>query len=201
MQIHNRPYVGEKIRILDGYFQKFEVSDETDLSRVTFSECLFEFIDISAADGTINSMNLPSFDRCMIGTLTGVKGPEDLPKGKFNDGNQIEKFSGIGSSNAEILESDLPLSVRVLLTIIKKTFFQAGGARQEAALYRGLDIRARAYVSDILLILQRHNILRESTKNGPTLWQAQRDKVGLARAIMESPTTSKSAVLLEVREL
>ena len=137
----------------------------------------------------------------MIGTLSGVKGREDLPSGKFDDTTTIEKFSGIGSSNAEILESDLPLSVRVLLTIIKKTFFQAGGARQEAALYRGLDVRARAYVTDILTILQRHGMIRESTKNGPPLWQAQREKIGLARAIMEAPVTNKSSVIGEVREL
>ena len=201
LQINSKSYDGDYARIVDGYFGFFEIIPKLDFSKIVFSECLFEGIDISTDDGVILSQNFPKFERCVIGTLSGVKGREDLPKGKFDENCQIDRYSGIGSTNAEILDSELPMSVRVLMTILKKTFFQAGGARQEAALYRGLDVRARSYVADILAILQRHGLLRPSTKNGPTLWQAQRDKVSEARAIMEAPVTSKSKILAETREL
>lgn len=197
-----KSYVGDPTVIRDCYVYDMDLFTDTDCSGITFSDSWFERVNVFSDSDQVNSSFLPSFSECIIEELAGLKGPEELPLIRFQKSTKVERFVGLGSSNAEILTSDdIPLSVAVLLTIIKKMFFQAGGGRQEAALFRGLDHRARSYVPDVLTLLQRHGFIEASKRAGPTLWLAVKSKLPDAQAIRNAPMTSKHPLMMAVRAL
>lgn len=201
--LHARqPYTGSGVTVADSYVTDLEVFSDTDCSKVDFADCWFEHVSIYPDGDVIDASRLPTFRNCHIESISGIQGEGELPQSRFLQGTTIDRFTGFGQSNAEILTSDdMPLSVAVLLTILKKTFFQAGGGRQEAALYRGLDHRAKAYVPGVVELMQRHGFIEASKRAGPTLWIGVKAKLAEARAIRDAPMTSKAPLIVAVRAL
>lgn len=189
------------IVIRDIYIQEIDVYSDTNFRGVMFQDCLFDRLNLLADGDIVKAENLPTFRNCLVGGLGGVKGPADLPQTKFDSTNTIDSYIGLGVTNAEILNSHISLAVGVLLTIIKKTFVQSGGGRQEAALYRGLDNRAKSYVPDVLELMQRFGFLRQSKRAGPTVWTSEKSKLAAALRIREAPMTSDDPLIKSVRLL
>lgn len=196
----NSEFVGPPVVVRDTNVHELDIYSDQDYSRVTFQDCWIDELTLYLSEGGATA-NLPTFRGCIIAAIAGVKGAKDLPLTKLGSSNEIESYQGFGMSNAEILTSEMPLSVGVLLTILKKTFFQSGGGRQEAALYRGLDHRARSYVEDILDLMERHGFLKRSKRAGPTLWLSSKDKLPEAWKIRERPMTSQHPLIKAVRKL
>lgn len=190
------------INIKDCYIRDLDIFSDVDCSSVTFVDCWIEALTLAYADEGLEVANMPKFHDCVVETLIGLTRRGDLPQDRFTGSTNIENFVGIASSNAALLTAEeLPLSVAVLLTILKKAFFQAGGGRQEAAFYRGLDHRAKAYVPDILKILERFSFIEKSNRAGSSVWRANKEKLGEARAMRDAPMKANHSVLQAVRAL
>ena len=202
MSIAGTKFVEGKAYVRNAYIKDLDIYSDVDLSGVEFQDCWIENLDVAYAEKEIVSGHLPVFRDCVIENLSGLTREGDMPKELLKGSSSIEHFVGIASTNAELLTSDeLPLSVAVLLTILKKAFFQAGGGRQEAAFYRGLDHRAKAYVPEVIKVLERHDFLEKSGRGGAPIWLARKDKLSEAKSMRDAPLRSQHPVLDAVRSL
>lgn len=198
MQELNFNYTGEKIYIRDGFFDEFEIFKFPDLSKVVFQECYFGQLIMNLGTQSIMS---PRLERCQIDEIIGPISSNDIPDNVIDDESDIGSYVQEAKTNADILELNMPLSVRVLLTVLRKLFVQSGRGRKENAFFRGLDPNARAYVADILEVLHTEGFAFPHKIGGPTIWMPNRAKSNEAREILKAPQSSKHRVLVKVRGL
>lgn len=191
-------YVGSVAYIKDGFFDIFEVFDSPNLLNLKFQECYFERLEIEMEALVDNS---PRFERCQIEELSGPLSLKDVPRGLFDDKTEITKFVQEAKTNADILDLDMPMALRVLLTVLRKLFVQSGRGRRENAFFRGLDTNARAYVADILSLLESYEFARPYKINGPAVCIQNRAKAVEVREIMMAPQTSRNILVQKVRML
>lgn len=191
-------YLGSEAYLKDGFFDLFEIFGEPNLSKLVFQDCYFERLDV---DGSVNAANSPKFQRCQIEELSGPLSRDDIPIGLIDKYTEISSYTQEAKTNADILDLDIPLSIRVLLTVLRKLFVQSGRGRRENAFFRGLDTNARAYVADILGLLESLEFARPYKINGPVVWLQNRAKAGEAREILAAPQTSRYPLVQKVRAL
>jgi hypothetical protein len=145
---------------------------------------------------------LPLFRRCHFGIIRGRTGPRDLPAGRFIDCT-FGDFENAADTTKAILNLPLPMSTKVLLTILKKLFAQAGSGRRESALVRGLDVRARELVPEVLDLLRRSGFASRSRQGAVTVWLPTRTS-GIRRralAMLGSPSSSPDPLLEASKKL
>lgn len=169
-----------------------------DLSSIRFQDCYFHAVSI---DGDFDYENLPSFSRCLIGDLIGMSSINPLPDGKIDNQCIIERYSESVLTTAGILAGELALGVRILLTLIKKIYIQAGRGRRENALFRGLDQHARRIVPEILALLKRHDLVVRSGGSGETIWLPVRNKRPLVTKILSNPHADTFPVVAEAKAI
>lgn len=198
MQHLNFNYNGDQIYLKDGFFEEFEVSDSPDFSNVCFRECYFAQVEFFVEAG---SKKCPRFESCQIDELVGPISLDDIPRHVMDKATGIGAFSQEANTNADILALEIPMAVRVLLTILRKLFVQSGSGRKENAFYRGLDTNARAYVSDILELVQVANFAHPHRISGPNVWMQNRAKAAEANEILGAPQKSKHPLLDNTRIL
>ena len=116
---------------------------------------------------------------CHIESAYGVSGPQGVPAWVVN--TDIERFQSIATVSA-IKNMDLTPQHRILVTILKKTFFQPGGGRQEAALLRGLgQVDRSGHTGQILQMLISEGLLKKTRGKHGNLYIPERkysDRVG-----------------------
>ena len=161
--------------------------DSLDFSRVSFSECLFQRLEVSAS---AESALLPNFSECYIGTLDGRVSNPDLPKDIFDDKCVFDSFGDSSQNTAAILALPLSTGTKVLLTVLKKLYLQPGAGRKQSALFRGLDHRSRSLVPDVLQLLVREGLTVRSTVGEEAVWLPIRDEGVRARRLVSSPLGS-----------
>ena len=189
----------QQIRI-DGLFLKeIELSTlEEDFSNIQFRDCFFLRVEI---DPTADVSKIPSFHQCYIEELAGRVSRIDVPQEKIDDTSEIERFSETVETTAAVLTLDLPLGIRVCLTILKKLYEQSGTARKENALHRGLDSHARRLVPDVLRVLQSEGLAFQDRVRGTTLWRPDRSKRARVGKIIAAPSLSDDFVLQQCGDL
>ena len=82
---------------------------------------------------------LPRFKGCFFAEVHGHVSSKDLPPTVFDKECLFGEFPESLETTDAILDLDLPLGVRVLLTMLRKLYQRSGRGRRENALYRGLD--------------------------------------------------------------
>ena len=177
---------------------EIELGMNTDLSRVRFRDCFFFRIEV---DSSVDSSKIPRFQECFIEELEGRVSTADLPKGKFDSGCIIDRFVKTAETTADVLTLDLPMGTRVCLTILKKLYEQSGSGRRENALHRGLDNRARRYVSDVLRLLQSEKLALPDKSRGTTIWRPDRSQRARVGRMMAAPTTENDPILIQSGKL
>lgn len=96
---------------------------------------------------------------CTVENAYGVSGERGVPS--WVKGTSIETYESVATVSA-IKNVDLSPQHRILVTILKKTFFQPGAGRQEAALLRGLgQLDRQGYTDKILSMLISENLLKK----------------------------------------
>jgi len=166
-------------------------------SNLIFENCLFNACEVSK---DMHPDNIPHFNRCLFGTLDGYFGPSDLPK-NFSQ-CEISSFSLAGETSAQILHTDIPEGLKILLTVLRKLFLQPGSGRQEAAFYRGaIDSRGARLVPEVLSLLSKQKIAEKNRYRGKDLWLPNRRESSRVRRILASPMTSDDILVSEAREL
>jgi len=171
-----------------------------DCSQLTFSECLFSTLSLGIE---LQPDILPRFTGCYIDILEGRSSRDDLPAGMFDAQCDFGKFTDAPQTTAAISEMDLPVGTKVLLTILKKMYFQSGSGRKENALHRGLDHHGRRLVGDILRLLQTEKIISPYKRAGVdmTIWVPDRSKTARVQKLIMSPRTCKDPLIDKVERL
>jgi len=90
---------------------------------------------------------------------------------------------------------NISMGVKVMLTILKKLFLQSGSGRQESALVRGLDTKARSYMSPVLEILEHEQITKLLKLDRRKVWVPNRAFYGRVFSILQAPTASNDSIV------
>lgn len=157
------------------YLQLSGACQSTD--SLQFEECHFRVVSI---DPDFDLERGPRFLNCVIVELQGRVSEKELPPGKFS-GCAVEESADAAGTTNQVLQLDLPLGTKVMLTILKKLYERRGSGRRENALHRGLDHNARRLVPDILQILQSEGLAMPLARQGDTVWlpvRTERKRVG-----------------------
>jgi hypothetical protein len=191
--------VAERIDIRGVYISELELSERIgNVSQVTFKDCFFGRVVI---DTGLSAEVMPNFHGCYVSEIDGRLSRADLPQGVFDEDSVVESFSSTGSTTAGVLALDLPLGVRVLLTVLKKLYQRRGSGRRENALSRGLDHRARRVVPDVLELLRREGLASPYRRGESTIWLPDRESVPRVGRIIAAPTSSSDSILRSAADL
>lgn len=192
----------QKLWGIEGHFTFYgiEVSEidllnqEYDNATVQFSECLINRIVLPPPHETNSRIK---FSDCLIGSLEGRVSERDLDVNQFVR-CEISEFTDEYSVNSQVLDTSLPLSVRVLVVTLRKVFTQGGRSRLESALYRGLDQRSKMIVPDIIDLLLRHGFIVNTGRQGKNTYAGTKAKRNEALKIIQAPNTADSELLRDV---
>jgi hypothetical protein len=183
------------ILISGGGMRRLDLSADVPLRNLTLGGCLID--ELALPRSGFSAIRL---ENCAIGTVSGVLDRSALPN--WVDAScHIESFDD-ANTNAEVLFlTQVPMSVRVLLTMLRKLFLQDGVGRKENALFRGLDDSLHGYVDQILDILADLEFAYKIRRRGETLWvpaAAQRER---AKRLVMSLGHVDDPVLIRVSKL
>lgn len=172
--------------------ENFTLNDgEADFGALTFRECYVGILDLTEYDG---ESPIPHFDRCLIGTVLGAASATALPAGRFTDCT-FEAFDPSSKTTRGILGMPgLRPTQKVLLTLLKKVYMQAGSGRKENALLRGLPPELRGLVSSAIDHLRTNHLLVEARHAGKAIYIPVRGQRNRVRAVLESPATTQDPV-------
>lgn len=172
-------------------------ADMASAASVHFQDCFFGIVEI---DPELEGSALPRFHRCFIALLDGRISEADLPAAAFEDCVFDAFAMGAGTTN-QVLDLQLPLGVRVLITVVKKLFERRGRGRKENSLYRGLDYRARKLVPEVLQLLRANGIAFPCRRGVDTIWLPDRSARTRAGRIVSSPSAKDDPLLIAAGKL
>lgn len=169
------------------------------LARTEFQDCIIHELRIPEQPARPPT---PRFrNKCIFGLVIGRTGQRDLPEGWFDDGCTFQAFTSIDPNTASIMRSNLPVPVKVLLTVLKKLFRQRGAGRREGAFYRGLDSQAQRFVAPVLDIVKSEDLAEPTLQNRTRVWVPLRSAQQRVLSILEAPSQSRDPAVLRAREL
>ena len=119
----------------------------------------------------------------------------------FDEFCHFETFSSYDYTTASMMQLNVGLGVKVLMTVIKKLYLQSGSRRQENALVRGLDQNARSLVPSVLSILEANKMAKRLNLDHRIVWVPNRAHYGRIFAILEAPSESKDDLVIAASEL
>lgn len=188
------------VALSDLHVAHFDVSGDWPVGKnIYFSDCIFDLLDIEINSSFARAVRLQG---CLIRSIGGIQSAGDLPHGFIDDRCEIEAFADDASSNAQILEANLPLPVKVLIVVLRKLYMQAGSARKENAFFRGLDVHAQRFVPDILDILGSEGLASRDKRGGSDpLIVPNRAEMRRVADIISSPQSSQDPIIVRVRTL
>lgn len=172
-------------------------SGDYDNSKICLSGCIVDRIVLPTPEETNREV---IFSECLIGRVEGRVSKSDLDEIQFVDCD-VAEFSDEYSVNSAVLDSSMPLGVRVLVVTLRKLFTQGGAARLESALFRGLDQRAKLVVPGILQLLIRYGFVVETGRRGKKAYSGTKSKRQEALGIIQAPNASGAEILRECRAI
>lgn len=185
--------IDESLYVSDLFITEIELTKALgNVSKVEFHNCLIGRVEI---DSDVDSEQLPQFVRCYVGILDGRLSARDLPAGHFQE-CEFEAFSAESGTTDSVLSLDIPLGVRVLITVLKKLYERRGSGRRENALQRGLDHRSRRLVDDVLRLLQRDGLATPCKRGANTIWLADRSNRKRVGRIIAAPSSVEDPLIL-----
>ena len=119
------------LEVKEAHLHEVNVEDRI-IGRLTIRNCIVDVVRVGAA---LRKSSL-LFDGCEIERVEGVPSAGGLLGDRFS-GCQIYHFDD-ASTNAAVLRLAIPDALKVLLTVLRKLYLQAGGGRKKSALKRGL---------------------------------------------------------------
>ena len=171
--------------------------DDYDGWNADFSGCLVNRVILPTPDQTNKDI---TFTECLIGGIEGRVSKKDLDPKQFISCD-VDQFTDEYAVNSQVLDTSLPLGVRVLVVTLRKLFTQYGSSRLESALYRGLDQRSRMVVPDVIELLCKHSFIVNTGRQGKTTYAGTKMKRQEALNIIQSPNSSNSIVVKECEKL
>ncbi len=135
---------------------------------------------------------------CLIDRVVGAGELKGLPA--WIRDCDVGEFDNLRTNEA-ILRLPLPLSVRVMLTILRKLYVQKGRGRKESAFSRGLDQHALWFVPATLDILKTEGVAYPFTLRGETIWHGRRTERARVLEILAAPGGARDPIILRARGL
>ena len=143
----------QNLEVREGHLHAIDI-EERAITRLTINSCIVDAVRVGSA--LANSPSL-LFEDCMIGRVVGVPAQDGLPGEKFRNCD-IERFDD-ASTNAAVLKLPIPDEQKVLLTVLRKLYLQAGGGRKLGALKRGLPGHMKSLVDRVVDVLKTEGIV------------------------------------------
>ena len=132
----------------------------------------------------------------LIGKIQGASSVSGL--GEWVRDNEIENFDSV-STTSRIRDAGLSPSHEVLVTIIKKTFFQPGSGRKEEALLRGFAAGAFGKVAPkVLNILVTAGVLTFFRGDEGRVYAPNRSAAGRMKTMLDELRSSADQIWIEV---
>jgi hypothetical protein len=159
--------------------------------------------NLQITDSTFGSLILPAsppektaISKSLAERIFGVAAQSGLPPWL----QEVEAdFFDSTASVASIRKIGLKPGQEVLVTIIRKTFFQRGSGRKEEALLRGLgQISTRAHIEGVLRILLREEMLTKFRGDDGTVFAPERQHAGRMKRMLEELNASRDPIWIEV---
>jgi hypothetical protein len=164
------------------------------LSGIQISCSVLERVIISSA--SVIDLILTKND---IGVLEGISNQSAIPD--WMKDNTIELFSSVATTS-RIRAANLSPTQKVLVTVLRKTFFQKGAGRKEEALLRGLGTLVKAGVLDkIVAKLIGEGILTKEKGQEGNLYVPVRSETRRAGKMLAELSLSKDPIWKFVTEL
>ncbi len=178
----------EMLSLTDSHIRYLDLSSHP-VMNLNIQESIIEKVDI--ADCTTTDVKLSGN---IIRHLLGVAAASGLPPWMAQ--NDVEMFESV-STVSRIKKADISESQRILVTIIKKLFFQPGAGRKEEALLRGLGTTANKKAANrILNDLHAQGIIEKFKGKEGWVYTPVRHHAKRMNAIMTSLTLSKDPLWL-----
>ena len=122
---------------------------ESMVSEVLFSDCYFSSVTIEAIEEGVQAG--VKIDASIIDTLDGISKPSQLPVWITRTDVGTYRFP---NTNAELINSNLPVNVKIAMVALRKVYMQAGRGRKMSALTRGIDPRQAAVAHAVVVRLE-----------------------------------------------
>ena len=180
----------EGMRMCDGLFGRF------DMSRVTVTSLTIE-------DSFFAALILPSsvppntnIRNCLAEIVIGISAPTALPA--WIEKLDSDRFDSVDSVS-RIRRIGLQPSHEILVTIIRKTFFQKGAGRKEEALLRGMDqLASKKVAREIVNLLIKERILSTGKGSEGTIYVPNRKFAGRMKQMLYELKTSQDPVWAKI---
>lgn len=191
--------LSERTYIHGVFIGEFEIDAEgPNAANLLFQDCFFSRVEL---DPRVATAKVPTFQSCYIDELEGRISRADLPSDKFDNDSVIEHFAAEQQTTNLILDLDLPIGRKVMLTVLRKLYQRRGSGRKHSALVRGLDQRARRFVPDVLKLLQAEGLASQYRTGSTTIWLPDRGQMARVGKLISAPSRSRDSLLTKSDEL
>jgi hypothetical protein len=172
--------------LAESHINELNFSERT-VHNLTIRDSFIEELDISGVHP-----QTVRIENCEIGSIRGIAEAKGCPQ--WISGCKIGKYESVRNV-AAIRQSALSEEQRILVTIIRKTFFQPGTGRKEEALMRGLGQSNKKRAAEkILLLLRDEGILDRFKGNDGWVYKPQREHTQRMQQMMAQLTLSSDPV-------
>ena len=181
------------LTIEQGDFRFFSLS-ERPLKRLTLKDCYFGELALPVMSAT----QVAILD-CSTPRVTGVTSASALPT--WVKGLEAEQFDSV-ESVSRIRKIGLGPAHEILITIIRKTFFQKGAGRKEEALLRGLGtVASKATSAKVLNAMKSEGLLTSFRGDEGEVYAPVRTHTKRMQLILDELNGSSDPLWLKVGEL
>lgn len=184
-ELLSEPEVNFRDLVIKGaYCGQFDLTD-TSLSHLVFEDCFFNLLSVSEQNPSEVFVK-----GGMIEVLDGVSRREFAPD--WIDGNcDVDSFR-FPSTNAEVLNSQLPEPVKFGMVILRKLYLQAGRGRKMSALLRGMQSDKVPLVQTTIKTLERLGLLY--TRGSDPIAHAVRARAPEVRQLLSRTPDPKEGI-------
>jgi len=183
----------ERLQIIDGDFLYLPLGERM-VSNLTISSSVFGELAFPAKGFT--SVEI---DRCLASKVSGISSASALPTWIKN--LEADEYDSV-ESVSRIRKIGLKPAQEILITIIRKTFFQKGAGRKEEALLRGLGtIAAKSLSAKILNLMLREELLTSFKGSEGMVYSPVRSNTKRMQCILDELGGSSDPLWLEVSQL
>lgn len=193
-------YAGPKRYVREAIIPQMSVSsDSCGSGEIEFQDCIVLVFDYES-EAPIECV--PRFVRCYFTRVDGSVEISPLHIHCFEN-CEFEEFERPAETTKALMGLSIPLGGRVLLSALKKLYAQSGKGRRESALFRGLDLRARECVPQVLDLLRREGFAIRTRAGDHVVWLPSREGEIRQRALkmLASPSASRDPLLRSASSL
>ena len=182
-----------RLRISNGVFEEFDLS-ESPCSKLTISGCEIRVLTLpsSPPDGL-------AIEDCIIEKVVGIPRKELLPS--WIQRCDVEQYDNTPTNASILLDAQLPMAHRVLLTILRKLYLQKGAGRKENALSRGLPSGSREFVPRILDVMRSREFVSLAVLRGNRVWYPDRSRTAEVHTVLNDYARSRHPLVVECEAL